>query len=160
VTETEIAVRKELAEHTADALRGVVREGLLPGGGAALLACRPAMQRLLNSTTDEDERAAYRILSRALEEPLRTIVTNAGYDAADVMAEIRQVGASGSANPSAFYGFDVISGQVVDTARAGILDVASVQKAAVRSAIASAALGLTIDVLVHHKKPELALTPK
>jgi len=159
-TETEIAVRQKLAEHTADALRGVVREGLLPGGGAALLACRPAMQRLLDGTIDEDERAAYRILSRALEEPLRTIVTNAGYDAADVMAEIRQVGASGSPNPSAFYGFDVISGQVVDMVRAGILDVASVQKAAVRSAIASAALALTIDVLVHHKKPKLDLTPQ
>lgn len=160
VTEMEITVRKELAEHTAAALRGVVRGGMLPGGGAALLACRLAMQRLLNDATDEDERAAYRILSRALEEPLRTIVANAGYDAADVMADIRQVGANGSANPSAFYGFDVTSGQVVDMVKAGILDVASVQKAAVYSAIASAALGLTIDVLVHHKKPELDLTPQ
>jgi chaperonin GroEL len=159
-TETEIEVRKEWAERTADVLRGAVREGLLPGGGAALLACRPAVQRLLNGSTEEDERAACRVLSRALEEPLRTIVVNAGYDAADVMAEIKQVGASRPANPSAFYGFDAITGQVVDMVRAGILDVASVQKAAVRSAVASAALGLTIDVLVHHKKPELGLTPK
>jgi chaperonin GroEL len=159
-TETEINVRNELVERTADALRGAVREGLLPGGGAALLACRPVVQRLLDGSTEEDERAAYRILLRVLEEPLRTIVANAGYDAADVMAEIKQVGASRSANHSAFYGFDVISGQVVDMVEAGILDVASAQKTAVRSAIASAALGLTIDILVHHKKPELDLTPK
>jgi chaperonin GroEL len=159
-TETEVKVRNELVERTADVLRGAVREGLLPGGGAALLACRPAMRCLLDGSTEEDERAAYRILLRALEEPLRTIVANAGYDAADVMAEIKQVGASRSANSSAFYGFDVISGQVVDTVKARILDVAPVQKAAVRCAIASAALGLTIDVLVHHKKPELDYTPK
>jgi chaperonin GroEL len=118
------------------------------------------MQHLLNGSTDEDERAAYRILLRALEEPLRTIVANAGYDAADVMADIRQANANRSANHSTFYGFDVVSGQVVDMVEAGLVDVAPVQKAAVRSAIASAALGLTIDVLVHHRKPEPDLISK
>jgi len=148
-TELEISTRKELAQRTSDALRGAIMEGVLPGGGVSLLACRPALQRMFEQSTDSDERAAYRILIKALEEPIRTILTNAGYDASEVMAEIKQAGAG--------YGFDVRCGQVVDIAQAGIFDAASVQKAAVQSAIASAALALTIDVMIHHKKPKEAM---
>jgi chaperonin GroEL len=119
---------------------------VVPGGGLSLLACRPSLQEMLDQSTDPDERAAYRILIKALEEPVRTILTNAGYDASDVMAEIKRADAG--------HGFDVRSGQIVDMAKAGIFDAASVQKAAVHSAVASAALALTIDVLVHHKKPQ------
>jgi chaperonin GroEL len=146
MAEGEIDARKELAQRTSDALRGAIVEGVLPGGGVSLLACRPALQRMLEQNTDPDERAAYRILIRALEEPIRTILTNAGYDASEVMAEIKQAGPG--------FGFDVRSGQVADVAQAGIFDVSSVQKAAVHSAVASAALALTIDVLVHPKKPQ------
>ena len=146
VAEREIDARKELAQRTSDALRGAIVEGVLPGGGVSLLACRPALQRMLEQSTDPDERAAYRMLIRALEEPVRTILTNAGYDASEVMAEIKQAGPG--------FGFDVRSGQVADVAQAGIFDVSSVQKAAVHSAVASAALALTIDVLVHPKKPQ------
>ncbi len=142
VTEIEIERRKELAERTADALRGAIVEGVLPGGGASLLACRPALRQMADQSSDPDERAAYRILVRALEEPIRTILTNAGHDASEVMAEIKRADAG--------HGFDVRSGQVVDVAQAGILDSASVQQEAVRSAVAGAALALTIDVLVHH----------
>ncbi len=149
ISELEVSTRKELAQRTADALRGAIIEGVLPGGGVALLACRPALQRLLDQSTDPDERAAYRILIRALEEPIRTILTNAGYDASEVMAEVRRAGAG--------YGFDVRSGQVADMMEVGIFDAASVQKQAVHSAVASAALALTIDVLIHHKKPKEAL---
>jgi chaperonin GroEL len=145
-TELEINVRKELAQRTSDALRGAITDGVVPGGGLSLLACRPSLQEMLDQSTDPDERAAYRILIKALEEPVRTILTNAGYDASDVMAEIKRADAG--------HGFDVRSGQIVDMAKAGIFDAASVQKAAVHSAVASAALALTIDVLVHHKKPQ------
>lgn len=160
VTQTEIDTRQELAKSTADALRGAVREGVLPGGGTALLACRSAAQRMLDRGTEAEECAAYRILLRALEEPLRTIVANAGYDTGHIMAEIQRASDSHPANGSGFYGLDVTSGQVVDLAQAGVFDVASVQKAAVHSAIASAALALTIDVLVQHAKPETAPTPR
>jgi chaperonin GroEL len=146
VTEIEIERRKELADRTADALRGAIVEGVLPGGGVSLLACRPALQQMADQSTDPDERAAYRILVRALEEPIRTILTNAGHDASEVMAEIKQAGTG--------YGFDVRSGQVVDVAQAGILDAASVQKEAVHSAVAGAALALTVDVLVHRTNYE------
>ncbi|MEE8390218.1 MAG: chaperonin GroEL [Anaerolineae bacterium] len=148
-TELEIDARKAQAERTSDALRGAIMEGVLPGGGVSLLACRPALRERLDHGTDLDERAAYRILIKALEIPIRTILTNAGHDASEVMAEIKHAGAG--------RGFDVRSGQIVDVAEAGIFDVASVQRAAVRSAVAGAALALTVDVLVHHKAPRQAL---
>jgi chaperonin GroEL len=142
-TELEIEARKELAKRTADALRGAIIEGFLPGGGVALLACRSVLRDMLAKASDPDERAAYQILIRAFEEPIRTILTNAGHDASEVMAEIKLAGPG--------HGFDARSRQVVDVAQSGILDVASVQKEAVRSAVSGAALALTVDVLVHRK---------
>jgi chaperonin GroEL len=151
VNEPDIEVRKELAKRTGEAMRGAIREGVLPGGGVSLLACRAALQERADQSTDGDERAAYRILVKAMEAPIRTIASNAGYDASDVMAEIRLVGPG--------YGFDARTGQVVDVVEAGIFDVASVQKAAVHSALVSAALALTVDVLIHRKKPPQSMEP-
>jgi chaperonin GroEL len=150
-TENDIDARKELAKRTAGAMRGAVREGILPGGGVALLNCRPAVQEHLNQSADPDERAAFRILLKALETPIRTILSNAGYDASDIMAEIRLAGPG--------YGFDVHAKKVVDVVAAGIFDVAAVQRAAIHSAVSSAAMALTIDVVVHHKEPEQAMQP-
>lgn len=150
-TKLEIEAHKELAQRTADALRGAVREGVVPGGGVSLLACRPALRQRLDQSTDADERAAYRILVKAMEAPIRTILTNAGYDASEVMAEIRLGGAG--------QGFDVRCGQIVDMTQAGIWDAVAVLKTAVHSAIASAALALTTDVLVHHRTPPQVMQP-
>jgi chaperonin GroEL len=150
-TESEIKIRKALAERTAQALRGAVQAGVLPGGGAALLACRPLLQERLDRSSSVDERAAYRILLRAVEEPARTLLSNAGYEASEIMAKINRAGVG--------YGFDLNSRQVVDMAQAGVFDVAQVQQEAVRAAIATAALALTIDVLVHRKKPQESLEP-
>jgi chaperonin GroEL len=147
-TELEINARKERAERTADALRGAITEGVLPGGGVSLLACRPALQRMRDQTTDPDERAAYHILIKALEAPIRTILANAGHDPSEVMAEVKGAGTG--------HGFDVRSGQVIDVAQAGIFDAANVQAEAVRGAVGGAALALTVDVLVHHKEPPQA----
>ena len=143
-TELEITARQELAKRTAAAMRGAMMEGVLPGGGVSLLACRPVLQRMLDQSTDPDERAACRILIRAVAEPIRTIVANAGYDASEIMADIKLAGSG--------YGFDVTSGQVVDMMEAGIWDAAIVQKSAVYGAITTAALALTIDVLVHRRE--------
>jgi len=150
-TETEIGARKELAKRTADALRGAVREGVVPGGGVSLLACRPALQQRLDQSTNSDERAAYRILIKAVEAPIRTILANAGYDPSEVMAEIRRADRG--------HGFDVRSGQIVDMAQAGIWDAAAVLRAAVHGAVASAALALTTEVLIHHKEPKQEMQP-
>jgi chaperonin GroEL len=148
-TELEIEARKALAQRTSDALRGAIMEGMVPGGGVSLLACRPALQHVLDHSTDPDERAAYRILLKALKAPIRTILANAGCDASEVMAEIKLAGAG--------HGFDVRSGQIADMAEAGIFDAVNVQGAAVRSAVAGAALALTVDVLIHRKKPTQSL---
>jgi chaperonin GroEL len=150
-TEVEIETRKALAEETSGALRAAIRDGVLPGGGAALLACRPILRQRLDGCDKPDERAAYRILATAVEAPARTIFANAGYDASEVLADIR------SGGPGA--GFDVVGGRVVDMVEAGILDVAAVQKAALTGAITTAATALTVDVLVHHKKPQESAKP-
>ena len=150
-TEVELDTRKELAKRTAEAMRGAIREGILPGGGASLLACRPALQELVDRSVDSDERAAYNILIKALEAPTRKIISNAGYDASEMMAEIRTAGPN--------HMFDARSGEIVDVAHAGIYYAASTLKTAVHSAIASAALALTVDVLIHHKDPQQSMNP-
>ena len=150
-TESDIKVREELAKRTAQAVRGALREGVLPGGGMALLACRPILQQQLESSADVDTRAAYRILLRAIEEPFRTLLYNAGYDPSAIISRVQRADAGS--------GFDLTTGQVVDMAQAKILDVAAAQKEAVRSAIASAGLALTIDVLVHRREIVIASKP-
>lgn len=141
VTEREMEARKELAERTAVAVRGALQEGIVPGGGVALQDCQPALLRAANEAIDPDECAAYRILAQAMTEPIRTIVANAGHTPSNVLAAVRLAGAG--------YGYDVLSGQVVEMMSAGIQDPASVQKAAAYTGLSSAALALTIDVLVH-----------
>lgn len=136
-----IEQRKELAEHTAAAVRGALMEGVLPGGGVALYNCKAALENIARTEADVDRRAAYRMLSQALEEPIRTIIRNAGFDDSEKLAEV-QLHEPG-------YGFDVFAEQATDMATAGIVDVTSAIRAAAFYAISSAALALTVDVLVH-----------
>ncbi|MBN1287599.1 MAG: hypothetical protein JXB47_19515 [Anaerolineae bacterium] len=151
VTERDIDLRKTFAARTAEALRGALTDGVIIGGGAALLSCRPALWAKLAESADTDEQAAYRMLIKAMETPARTLIANAGGDAGEVLAAVEMAGPG--------WGFDINTEQIVDMAQAGIFDVAAVQKAAVHSAIASAALALTVDVMVHHKKPETSTNP-
>jgi chaperonin GroEL len=150
-TEPELLLRKDLAQRTAEVVRGALREGVLPGGGVALLACRPALRRRRNDSRDPDERAAYEILMRALEEPARTIIANAGEDAAEVMASINQAGPG--------FGFDVHAGRVADMVEAGIVDSASVTRQVMINAVSTAAIALTTDIVVHHKHPISQIEP-
>lgn len=150
-TEREIKARVQLAERTAEAVRGAMTQGVLPGGGAALLNCIPILAQMERESDDPEERAAYRILASGLSEPTRTIISNAGYDVGKALGEIYRAGAN--------HGFDALTGQVVNMMEAGILDAAATQKAAVYSAIHGAATALTIDVLVHHHKPPKSITP-
>ena len=148
-SEAEIERRKELAERTASAMRAAVKDGVLPGAGLAYLACRPALESGQRASADPDERAAFRILHQALAEPARAIFENAGYDPGDVMAKLM--------NADGRCGFDALSGQLIDRRR--IVDGASIQKAALRNAVLTAGMALTVDVLVHHKTPEIARHP-
>jgi chaperonin GroEL len=150
-TEMNIEARVEVAKRTAAAMRGAMSEGVVPGGGVALLECRPVLQQLLDQATNTEEQAAYRILIDALAEPLRTIVTNAGYDDRDVLAELKIAGPG--------HGFDVRNGEITSIEEFGIYDTAVMQKTAVYAAVASAALALTIDVLVHRTDQTTHATP-
>jgi chaperonin GroEL len=152
VTEPEIEERLQLAEHTASAVRGALRDGVVPGGGAALLRCQPLLMERARQSSDNEESAAYRILASAVAAPMRTISHNAGYDASDVLAEVRA--------RMDGHGFDVLSGQAVDMHDAGIVDPASVVMAAAHTGISSAALALTIDVLVHRTEQPTRAIPR
>ena len=137
------------AKETAKSLRLALRDGIVPGGGVALRACQGVL-KAAPGPADSDARAARRILLRALDEPIRTICRNAGHDSTTVAQLARQ--------PSG-HGVDVRSGAIVHALDAGIIDVASVTVAALRGAVTSAALALTIDVLLHHETPEQTYTP-
>ena len=136
-TESAATFRKEQAERTAAALRGALRDGVGPGGGAAFLACRPL---LLGQTSSEAERAAFRILARALEAPIRTLLSDAGLEPSACLARLQ------SAAPGS--GIDVRTGEVADMFEAGIVDTITVLQAVARTAITTASLALSTEVLV------------
>lgn len=144
ISPTAIEARKEQAIRVAEAMRGAMREGVVPGGGAALLACRQVIRALLEQATDPDEIAVYRILINALEAPARAIWQNAGFNDVEIMVDLRGAGPN--------WGFDVVRREAADMTAAGIWDAASVVKAAVHSAIAGAGLALTTDVVIHRKR--------
>lgn len=144
---TRMDSRIAAAKETAKSLRRALGDGILPGGGIALFACRAALDI---DCEDRERRAANRMLSRALEEPLRAICRNAGYDGATI-AQVQDA-------PSG-HGIDIRSGEIGDMLAAGIIDVASVTIAALRSAVSGAAMALTIDVLLHHKNPQTSYDP-
>jgi len=143
-TEPELNRRKALAVRTAEVLRGALREGVVPGGGVSLLACRPALRRCRAASRDPDERAAFSILLEAVEEPARTIIANAGWSVDEIMASINR-SASG-------YGLDVERGEIINMAQAGILDSAGTVRLAMINAVAGAALTLATDVMIHRDR--------
>jgi len=149
--ETEMRVRKEIAERTALVLRSAMREGVIPGGGAGLLACQEALRNAWDEEPDVDQRAAFRILNRALEAPIRTIIANAGCDVSEAIYNLHH------SEPG--WGFDVNTEQVTSMLEAGIVDSVAIQRAVVANAIKTAALALTVDVLVHHKTLDQQLRP-
>jgi chaperonin GroEL len=148
-TDTEIKLHKENAERTAEAIRSAFVQGIVPGGGAALLACRPILECMAENAENLDEKMAYRILSRALEEPTRAMLENAGYEPGAFLAQMTD----------GVTGFDVYSGKLLNMAEAGVVDSAGVIQSAVHQAFASVALALTIDVLVHHQQRETSINP-
>ena len=151
IAEDEIRQRKETAERTVRALRSASADGVLPGGGMALLRCRDWLLTEALAQNDLESRAARLIMAKAAEAPIRQLLTNAGYDPSEILARLEHAGEEA--------GFDLLRGEIVDVAAAGILDVARVQVEALQRAVTSAALALTIDVLVLHREPETMTDP-
>jgi chaperonin GroEL len=149
VTATEIEVRKKTAERAVTGLRKAIQGGVVAGGGAALLNMQSALEGL--PCPQAEDSAAYKILARALEEPMRAIARNAGCNP-DVMVEKVKAFPKG-------YGVDARTRQIVDMRQAGIVDSVLVLKKALEIAVSGAAMALTTDVIVHHKKPEISIEP-
>jgi chaperonin GroEL len=148
-TDAETELLKDTALRAVTALRKAVAGGVVPGGGAALLAARSALAGL--PAVNEDQAAAYRLLARALEEPTRAIAANAGSQPDIIIERVRSAGDG--------CGFDARTGQIVDMKQVGILDSVQVLQRALEIAVTGAATALTMDVIVHHRKPQECVEP-
>ncbi len=137
-TETEVKERKDLVEDAFHATKAAAEEGIIPGGGVALLRAAKAVKAAAKEVAG-DEAIGYRILARALEEPARQIAENAGVDGGVVVDEILTQGKN--------IGYDAARGEYVDMFEAGIIDPAKVARVALQNAASVAALMLTTDVL-------------
>jgi chaperonin GroEL len=143
-TETELKEKKARVEDAMHATRAAVEEGIVPGGGVALLRCMPAVEKL---NLEGDEAIGRNILCRALEEPLRQIVNNSGYEGAVVLEKVRL---SSEAN----FGFNAETEKYEDLVAAGVLDPTKVTRTALQNAASIAALLLTTEALVSEIKEE------
>jgi chaperonin GroEL len=140
-TEVEMKERKLRIEDALAAVRAALEEGVVPGGGVALLSAQSNLDGI--KTTMLEEAMAVSVLRRALEEPLRQIVANAGFESSVVVASVRD-------QPSG-YGFDATTGQYVNMFAAGIVDPTRVTITALQNAIGIANMFLTTDTLITDK---------
>jgi chaperonin GroEL len=143
-TETELKEKKARVEDAMHATRAAVEEGIVPGGGTALLRCLPALEKLM---LHDDEAIGVNIVKRALEEPTRQIAQNAGHEGAVVVGRIR-------ASKEENFGFNAESGEFTDLVKAGVIDPAKVTRLALQNAASIAALMLTTEALVADIKDE------
>jgi chaperonin GroEL len=140
-TETELKEKKHRVEDALSATRAAVEEGIVPGGGVALLTSIRVLENV--KMAHEDEQVGVNILKRALEEPIRRIVGNAGVDGSVVIEKVKQM-----AKEKKHFGYDVISGEYVDMIKAGIIDPVKVTRGALQNASSIAAMILTTEALV------------
>lgn len=142
-TEVELKEKKHRVEDALSATRAAVEEGIVPGGGVALLNAIPALDKV--QLEDEEARYGLAILRRALEAPARKIAENAGLDGSVVLAEIRK---RQKEEKNKNIGFDVMTGNYVDMIQAGIIDPAKVTRTAVENAVSIAGMLLTTEALI------------
>ncbi|MDD2573400.1 MAG: chaperonin GroEL [Firmicutes bacterium] len=138
-SETELKEKKYRIEDALSATRAAVEEGIVPGGGIALLRTIAAVDQIIEST-DGDVRTGARIVRRALEEPVRQIANNAGMEGSVVVEKVM--------NLEGAMGFDAYKGEYVDMINAGILDPTKVVRSALQNAASVAAMVLTTESLV------------
>ena len=149
-TETELKERKHRVEDALSATRAALEEGIVPGGGVALLHAQQPVTDLLDSL-DGDERTGARIVHRALEEPSRQIASNAGADGSIVVDQIRTRGGA--------IGFNALSGEYQDLVKAGIIDPAMVTRSALQNAASIGSLIVTTEVVVAEPEEDAPAMP-
>ncbi len=142
-TETEMKEKKARVEDAMHATKAAVEEGIVPGGGVALLRAIAAVEALKH---EGDVKVGVNVIRRALEEPFRQIVYNAGKEASVVLNEVKQKGGN--------WGYDARTDKVVDMIEAGIIEPAKVTKQALLNASSIAGLMLTTEALVSEIKEE------
>jgi chaperonin GroEL len=142
-TETELKEKKHRVEDALRATRAGVEEGMVPGGGVALIRARESIRDGLG--LEGDELTGVKIMFRALEEPMRQLAKNAGQDGAVVAENIRRLQAEKN-NP--YIGFEILTGEYVDMFEAGIIDPAKVTRSAVENAASIASMILTTEALI------------
>ncbi|MBI1865449.1 MAG: chaperonin GroEL [Nitrospirae bacterium] len=148
-TETEMKEKKARVEDALHATRAAVEEGIVPGGGVALIRCIPALDKL---KLDHDQQVGVTIVKRALEEPIRQIVANAGLEGSVIVEKVKS-------EPKNI-GFDAATDKYVDMMQTGIIDPTKVTRFALQNAASVAALMLTTSVMVTElpeEKPEPAM---
>src|SRR5262245_2830528 len=141
-TEAEMKQTKGRVEDALHATRAAVADGIVPGGGVALLRCIPAVEKLADKLKG-DERLGAEIVARALQKPIRTIAENTGVDGAVVADEVMTAG-----EKSPNMGYNANDQKIVDMFKAGIVDPTRVTKSALNNAASIAGLMLTTEVMV------------
>jgi chaperonin GroEL len=138
-TESEVKEKKARVEDAMHATRAAVQEGVVPGGGVVCLRAIPAVEAVMKKARG-DEKLGVETVMRALEEPLRQIGHNAGFDGSVVAEEVRGMPKT--------HGFNALTGQYGDMLKMGVIDPAKVTRTALQNAASIAALMLTTDVMV------------
>jgi len=139
-TETEMKEKKARVEDAMHATRAAVEEGIVPGGGVALVRTASAVEELIK-TLDGDEKIGASIIRRALEEPLRMIVSNAGEEGAVVIGKIHE-------SKEANFGYNAGTGVYEDLVKAGVIDPTKVTRTALQNAASIAGLMLTTEAMI------------
>jgi len=139
-TETELKEKKARVEDALHATRAAVEEGIVPGGGVALVRAVPAVQELVK-TLEGDEKIGAQIVLRSLEEPLRQIVANAGEEGAVVVSKVLE-------SKDKSFGYNAATGTFEDLVKAGVIDPTKVTRTALQNAASIAGLLLTTEALV------------
>ena len=149
-TETELKERKLRIEDALNATKAAVEEGIVAGGGVALCGAIPAVNAYVD-TLEGDEKTGAKIIVRALEEPVRQIAENAGYEGSVVVAEVK--------NQKAGYGFNAATEEYVDMIASGIVDPAKVTRSALQNAASASAMLLTTEAGIVDIKEEAPAAP-
>ncbi len=142
-TETELKEKKHRVEDALSATRAAVEEGIVPGGGVALVNSIDSLKRV--KSDDEDVQTGINIMRRALEEPMRRISANAGQDGAVIIDTVRRMSKE---KENKNIGYNVLSTNFEDMVKSGIIDPAKVTRSAVENAASIAAMILTTDALI------------
>jgi chaperonin GroEL len=151
-TEVELKEKKHRVEDALSATRAAVEEGIVPGGGVILLNAQKALDAV---KLDGDAAVGVTIMRRALEEPMRQIAVNGGYDGSVTIESVRRLQAE---KKSTSTGFNVLTGEYVDMLKQGIVDPAKVTHSAVENAASIAAMVLTTEAMIT-EKPEKEKAP-